>query len=137
MMSQLQNKSVILSDAATLLHDKCWYPAVAHGAYYSCYQLSKHIWLYRMGKTQNELDAMCSTSKQGSHEVLINEIGKHIEASGKKDCANHRRDFKNKILQLKKLRVQADYDDANFDSLLSKNAIYLSSEILPILKQYQ
>jgi hypothetical protein len=49
-MSNLQNKSDILKEVAVMLHNKNMYPAVAHSAYYSCYQLLKHIWLYRMGK---------------------------------------------------------------------------------------
>ena len=136
-MSYLQNKSEIFSNAAKLLHDKCWYSAVAHGAYYSCYQLSKHIWLHKMGKTQQELDNLCSFSFYGSHEVLINEIGKHIRNSGKRYCINQSRDFKAKILQLKTLRIRADYADITFDSSNSRTAIELSDYIIPILKQYQ
>ena len=136
-MSYLQNKSELFIDAAKLLHDKCWYSAVAHGAYYSCYQLSKHIWLHKMGKTQQELDRISSLSLYGSHEVLINEIGKHIKNSGKRNCLNQGRDFKTKILQLKTLRIRADYADASFDSTSSQTAIALSDLIIPILKQYQ
>jgi len=73
-MSHLQNKSEMLQDVAELLHNKYYYPAVAHSAYYSCYQLLKHIWLYGMGKTQAELDSKSSASLLGSHEFLINQI---------------------------------------------------------------
>ena len=136
-MSYLQNKSNIFNDAAKLLHEKCWYPAVAHGAYYSCYQLSKHIWLHKMKKTQRELDILCSSTNRGSHEVLYNEIRNHIKNSNRTDCYNHMRNYYNKIVQLKKLRVKADYDDENFDISASNNSILLSDNIIAILKKYQ
>jgi hypothetical protein len=135
-MSNLQNKSDILKDAAVLLHDKSMYPAVAHSAYYSCYQLLKHIWLYRMGKTQQELDAKCSMSHIGSHEFLINEIGQYIKKSSNKKGIDDFRVFNTNITQLKKLRVSADYDDSVFDSSKSYISITLSSLLTPILKKY-
>ncbi|MDR0864275.1 MAG: hypothetical protein LBO74_05005 [Candidatus Symbiothrix sp.] len=137
MMSNLQNKSDILTDAAKFLHDKGWYPAVAHGAYYGCYQLSKHIWLHKMRKTQQELDMLCSSGKIGSHEVLINEVRNFMRDSKKTDCNNHMSDYYRLIGQLKRLRVKADYDDEIFDSSASRNAISLSDTIIPILKKYQ
>ncbi|OAV66105.1 hypothetical protein Barb4_03036 [Bacteroidales bacterium Barb4] len=136
-MSNLQNKSEILIDAAKLLHDKNWYPAVAHGAYYCCYQLSKHIWLHKMGKSQQDLDRLCNASKSGSHEVLINEVRNYIRESNKANCDSHMRDYNSQILQLKKLRVKADYYDEVFDSSESNNAILLSDKIITILKKYQ
>lgn len=52
-MSELQNKSDILTAAAELLHDKTYYAVEVHSAYYCCYQRLKHIWLYKMGKCEN------------------------------------------------------------------------------------
>ncbi|OAV73361.1 hypothetical protein Barb6_00329 [Bacteroidales bacterium Barb6] len=135
-MSNLQNKSAISQDAAMLLHDKSLYPSVAHCSYYSCYQLLKHIWIYTIEKTQQELDAKCSTAKTGSHELLINEVGRFIKHSGKKDCLKHFREFNSGILQLKRLRVDADYSDSLFDSSKSKRSLDLAALILPILKKY-
>ena len=136
MRSQLQNKSEILQDAAKLLHDKTFYPAVAHSAYYSCYQLLKHIWLYGMEKSQEELNTQSSLSHLGSHEFLINEIGKYIKNSKNRTANSDFRDFNNKIGQLKTLRTKADYDDDLFDSSKSLNSLSLSDEIVPILKKY-
>jgi hypothetical protein len=135
-MSNLQNKSDIFTEAAKLLHDKCWYPAVAHGAYYGCYQLLKHIWLHSMGKTQQELESQSSITRIGSHEFLINTVESYIRKSGKKNCLSHFRDLNSKIWQLKKLRTSADYDDILFDSSKSSNSISLSADIIPILKKY-
>jgi len=135
-MSHLQNKSEILSDAAILLHNKTFYPAVAHSAYYSCFQLLKHIWLHEMKKTQQELETQCSKGRLGSHEFLINKIGSYIKNSNKPNSITDFRDFNNKITQLKKLRTKADYDDSLFDSSNSSNSLSLSNDIIPILKKY-
>ncbi|GAB6395588.1 MAG: hypothetical protein MdMp024_1900 [Bacteroidales bacterium] len=117
----------MLREAAQLLHDKNLYPAVAHGAYYSCFQLMKHIWLHTMGKTEDEL-----TSRNDSHAFLINEVGNYKKRYGKHDGNK----FNNKIVQLKRLRVKADYEDKLFDYTDSSNSLFLSNDIIPILKQY-
>lgn len=135
-MSNLQNKSEIVKDAAKLLHNKNYYPAVAHGAYYCCYQLLKHIWLYDMKRTQQELDTQCSLCHIGSHEFLINKIGNHIKHSAQKTAISDFRDFNNKILQLKKLRLDADYSDALFDSTKSSKSLSLSNDVVSILIKY-
>jgi vacuolar-type H+-ATPase catalytic subunit A/Vma1 len=136
-MSHLKNKSEMLSAAAKLLHENAYYPAVAHSAYYSCYQLLKHIWLYSMGKTELELERRTGSSMRiGSHDFLINQAISYIGKSGKKDCTIHARDVGSKIVQLKKFRTNADYTDTLFDSSKSSQSLSLSNEILPILKKY-
>ncbi|MDR1343155.1 MAG: hypothetical protein LBK18_07890 [Prevotellaceae bacterium] len=49
-MGHLQRKSETSGKAAALLHENKLYSAVAHSAYYSCYQLMMHIWLHGMEK---------------------------------------------------------------------------------------
>lgn len=66
----------MLIAAADLLHDKSYYLAVAHAAYYSCYQPLKYIWRHPMGRSRDELDVQTSQSRLGSHEFLLNEIVK-------------------------------------------------------------
>lgn len=122
----------MLIASAELAHQNYYYPAVGHSSYYSCFLLLKHIWIYSMQKTQTELELKCSSGKIGSHEFLINEIGKYIKNLSNKDF----RAFNTNIIQLKKLRVTADYDDSVFDSSKSSSALQLSKEILPILKKY-
>lgn len=131
-MSNFHNKSEMLKCSAELLHDNYYYPAVAHSAYYSCFLLLKHIWKYKMNKTQEELETRCSKGKVGSHEFLINEIGKYIKNNSNEEY----RIFNTGIIQLKKLRISADYDDSVFDSSKSSKCIQLSKDILPILKKY-
>lgn len=131
-MSNFQNKSEMLIASAKLSHESNYYPAVGHSTYYSCFLLLKHIWIYSMQKTQTELESKCSSNKIGSHEFLINEIGKYIKERSNKEF----REFNNKIVQLKKLRITADYDDSVFDFSKSSNSLQLSKDILPILKKY-
>ena len=137
-MSHLKNKSEILAEAAKLLHDNCYYPAVAHSAYYSCYQLLKHIWLYSLKKT--ELDYAKELREQkikiGSHDFLINKIAEHIKEAGQKDCQEHFRIINKNILKLKQLRHEADYEDSLFDSSKSSFSLSLSNTIASILKKY-
>ncbi len=129
-MGHLKSKSEINLCAAELLHKQCFYPPVVHCAYYSCFQLMKHIWLYSIGNSENELKALNKNSKEGSHEVLINQIKLFV-----KDKSRNDRDFNNEILQLKRLRVRADYDDNSIDSDKSSNSINLSKSIQIKLKQ--
>ena len=122
----------MLVGAAKLLHDNNYYNAVAHAAYYSCYQMLMCIWLYSMGKSQDDLTANTSQSTMGSHEYLLNEVYIHIAASSREDA----RIIKNDMPQLKRLRTDADYKDTIFDSDRSRQSMELSSKLLSILKRY-
>ncbi len=134
--SYLWNKSELLEASASLLQDRGFYPAVAHAAYYSCYQLMKHIWLHSMKKSEDELRSNTSQSRSGSHEYLLNEVIKYIDNLQNKLSANDMRNLRNNLLQLKRLRTDADYSDSNFDIKKSQNSIALSERVLPILKRY-
>ncbi len=126
----------MLIAAADLLHNNFYYPAVAHAAYYSCYQLLQYIWLYSMDKSQNELDTKTSQSKYGSHEFLLNEVVSYITSLQKTNSREDARDLRNNIPQLKRLRTDADYKDVIFDSKKSKQSIDMSKKLLTILKKY-
>ena len=130
-MGQLKNKSDINIRAAELLHKQSYYPSVVHCAYYSCIQFMKHIWLTEMNKTEEDLRQLNQNSTDGSHEVLINEIKKNLTMQ-KLDSSS--RVFYKDILQLKRLRVNADYDDLQIDSTISNNSITLSKSVLKNLK---
>jgi len=136
-MSNLSNKSEINVDAAKLLNDKYLYSAVAHCAYYACYQKLKHIWLYQQHKTEQELEILGRTkTRMGSHEILINEICSFIKNSRSKNFIEDSRVNNNNILQLKRLRRKADYEDTVFDSTNSSKSISLSNEIIRVLNKY-
>ena len=131
-MSVFQNKSDLFYAAAELLHEKNYYPSVAHDAYYSCYQLLKNIWLNSLNKTETDLVVIKKTTGKGSHEILISEIESKIKCVNRSDFVV----FNEKIGQLKRLRVESDYEEKihNFDS--SRTAIALSNDIRCILKKY-
>ena len=138
MNSQLQNKSDMNLDSAKFLHDKAYYPPVAHCSYYACYQQIKHIWLHTLNKSEKDLDALCQQNfRKGSHEVLINQIVRFIKNSSNPNNTADSRIINNELLQLKKIRVKADYEDKIFDSTDSSKSLTLTSKIIPVLKKYQ
>lgn len=129
-MSYLRNKSEINIAAAEHLDSESIYSPVAHCAYYSCYQFMKHIWLNKMNKTDDDLTLLTRNTKEGSHEVLINEIIKYLKNK------NHEiRSFKTEIVSLKKLRHKSDYENIEIGSEISSNAIKLSKSSLLVLKK--
>jgi hypothetical protein len=140
-MSHLTDKSETLSSAAALLHDNGMYPAVAHSAYYCCVLQMKHIWLYSMRKTEDDLkyrnlgksgNHISKEKKTGLHKFLINNVGGYIKKSvGGKDY----RLFNNTIWQLRDLRVSADYCDKPFGMKDSKNSLDLSKKIMLTLQK--
>lgn len=135
-MSQLQIKSDILRASVKLLHKKRLYPTVAHCSYYSCLQLSKHLWLHPMNKTEENLEAECAANKKGTHGMLINATRKYILSSNKISCSNDSRNFYSKMQELKRLRVSADYSDIVFTKNDSAKSISLANDVHPILKKY-
>ena len=137
-MSELENKSEINYDSAKILHERGYYPSVAHCSYYSCYQLFRHIWFHGMGKNEYDLKFVIDsikdkrTESKGSHDVLINEIQKYI----KENNSNDFRVINSNIAQLKRLRNSADYEDKAFRYNESLKSIQLSDELRPVLKKY-
>lgn len=83
-----------------------------------------------MGKSEQDLKVINNSSNQGSHEVLINQIKSFVQSKSQND-----REFYNDILQLKRLRVNADYDDISIDYTKSNQSISLSKSSLSILKK--
>ena len=133
LMSNLKNKSEILKESATLLHDKYLFPAVAYCSYYGCFQLLKHIWLHKMGKSNDELDIQRRRANEGLHDFLINQIVGHIKSSPKVSADIR---IGNDIIQLKRLRSTSDYEDSGVDITASSNAIDLSDRIRKVLNGY-
>lgn len=130
-MSQLKAKSELNRAAADILQDKSYYPSVVHCAYYSCIQRIKYILLSKYNLTEADLlqerTALSSTTSKplGLHEYLINKITKEL-LKNKKDWKS----FNTDILQLKKLRVNSDYEDVQIDFSKGKTSIDLSDSVL-------
>ena len=127
-MSYLKTKSELSIAAAELLHRQNYYLSVPHCAYYSCFQLMKYIWLHPMGKTELELYALTRNSTEGSHDVLINQIERYMRGKAL-------RLFRANIIQLKRVRMEADYQEARIDSRKSNDCIQLSKTISNELKK--
>ena len=144
-MSNLQDKSNDLVAAAKLLHNNGLYSAVAHSAYYCCVQLMRHIWLYSMQKTFDDLtnevriyndNAKFSGGKgAGMHEFLIKKTSKYIRDSHKNALKDFRK-FNANVWQLRDLRNDADYSDNAFCDTDSLNSLELSNIIINVLKKY-
>lgn len=135
-MSNFTNKSDIYIAVAEKAENDCMYPAVAHCAYYSCVHLMQHVWYYKMGKTEADLNQERHATNNGTHNVLINKIGQFIKNNTANQNTNKDfQDFYSKITQLKKLRVDADYKDDGFDITKSNKSITLAKDLLPILKR--
>jgi uncharacterized protein (UPF0332 family) len=135
-MGHLKNKSELNLGAAELLHQNNYYSSVVHCAYYSCIQFIKHILLYSLKLSEtdlyNEQKALSSKSfnSLGLHEYLINKISTELK-NNKKDW----KAFNSSIMQLKKLRVAADYEDTMIDISKGSTSISLSDGILRQLKK--
>lgn len=127
-MSGFKNKSDLNVEAAKLLHEKNYYPAVAHTAYYACVQLMLHY------STKKGIDLAVyskeATGGKSSHVELINQIIVLLQPS-KKNV-----DFNRDIQALKKLRVDADYRDVTIGYDQSKKALEKTQSVQAILKQY-
>lgn len=130
--SHLKNKSEFLEASADLLHNKNLYPGVAHAAYYSCFQLMKNIYMFVMSKSEQDLETGVKQSRLGLHEFILKEVSNFIQERNSEAS----RVLRNKMPQLKKYRVKADYKDEEFDFDDSNKSILLSKEILKILKKY-
>lgn len=89
-----------------------------------------------MDKTTDELDSLCATLGKGKHDVLIDKVYQEISASASRSSFKDSRDFNNKIKQLKRLRVIADYKNEPFLKDHSMASITLMKEVTLILKRY-
>jgi len=70
--------------AAREFREKMIYVSVPHSAYYSCLMFMRHIWIEKLGNTEESFAAMASQTrgKTGSHELLINQISTTLVKSG-------------------------------------------------------
>ena len=83
-----------------------------------------------MKKSNEDLINLSNHTSEGSHELLINQIRSFIKANSQDD-----RTFNRDILQLKRLRVRADYEDLMIDYEISEKSITLSKSTQKILNK--
>lgn len=128
--SQYINKCEMMYESANVLQNKCLYVSVPHCAYYSAFQLISYIWFHKMGKTESDISNR--RVGRGSHEEMINAVKSYI--SGKNNADG--RAFNTNVLQLKKIRASADYDDVLVDCKRGNQAMQLAENVNTILRKY-
>ena len=127
---------ICLISAADLLHRESYYLAVAHAAYYSCFQLLECIWLSSMGKSWEELDTRTRLSGEGAHVFLLREVVAYISSLKSRNTEEDARTLRNTLPRLKRLRTDADYKEIEINCEKSGEALGLSRELLLFLKRY-
>jgi uncharacterized protein (UPF0332 family) len=128
-MSNLKTKSDLSLVAAEFLNAHSHYSSVIHCAYYSCFQHMRYTWLDVLGNSEQDLRNLRKGTNQGTHEVLINQIKKHVNSKSEDDVT-----FNKMILELKRLRMKADYSNKLIDKAISDESIKLSKSLLKILE---
>jgi hypothetical protein len=86
-----------------------------------------------MGKSEADLASLIRNETRGSHEVLINQINLFLKENI--EVADFR-EFNSSILQLKKLRTTADYEDKEFDSINSQKSIRLAESSRKLIRKF-
>lgn len=130
-MCALLVKSIDSLKSANFLYEETHYNSSIHCAYYSCFQLLKHIVLNILNDV--DYDFNVKNGRQGSHIYTINKVGNDIAKDPVKFRKN--RELKNKIYELKKIRTRADYDLDIISEKESREAVKgLAPEICQSLK---
>jgi hypothetical protein len=132
-MSPYKNKSDIFGLAAEKMHNQSLYPTVPPLAYYSCFLLMQHICYVEKQHSENSLRALPeSAMMHGIHEIMINYFRNEFrKRNNLEDCHA----FYNKICELRRLRIEADYKNRDIMSSQSYKAIALSAEVIHILNK--
>ena len=122
-MSILKQKSVFNSDAADLLQNKNLFAPSVHCSYYSCLQLLKVVICKFIGLSYEDIDKEINNGD--SHRYLISKVADTIYLNSKPEHTK----FSRNIKDLKKFRIDSDYNDIEITSDKSQNAIKIAKEI--------
>lgn len=135
-MSSYLNKSEIYLDSAKQLKESGCYAVGPHCAYYSCFLRMQDIWYNKLGHTEFDLHTTPEGNYlgEGDHKLMINKLGIILLGSNDRNAKDLFKVFNDKIGQLKKLRLKADYKDEDILNKDCSNAIDLAEAIIPILK---
>lgn len=135
-MSYLKTKSEYNLLAAEILIEKGLHAPSVHCSYYSCFQLSKYALKQFSGidykRQEEELAQLKQTrsGKIGTHEYVINKLGNEIRNCSKEAYLT----FTNHIKELKKFRIESDYDNIAVTDEQSVKSLRLSTELFQLLK---
>jgi uncharacterized protein (UPF0332 family) len=135
-VSHLKIKSEHNLLAAEILIKNGLHAPSVHCSYYSCFQLSKFALKEFCGidyqKQDEELNLLKQTSslKIGTHEYVINKLGTEIRNCSKEAYLT----FTNNIKELKRFRVESDYNNIIVTDEQSIKSLRLSTELVQLLK---
>ncbi|TKG95206.1 HEPN domain-containing protein [Puteibacter caeruleilacunae] len=125
-MSKLKQKSEFnISAADTLLKEHLFAPSV-HCSYYSCFQLLKYTIKEFFGDDYSTQAVNISTSKQSSHQYVINYIAKELRGFAE---VSESQEFKRKIKDLRQYRIEADYENIEVNSDKGNMAFDKANEV--------
>lgn len=139
-MSALKAKSENSLLSAQLLIDHQQFTCSVHGAYYGCVQLMKYILKTAQGLDEESIQAEQRSHSQqarqqgseaGFHAYLINRFLKELRDNG---LFGQYRQTIGQLSQLKKLRNDADYTEADTPEPQAKDALTLAARICSDLK---
>lgn len=132
-MPNIKSKSIENFKAAKLLSKdgNKMYSASIHCAYYSCFQLVKHILakIRYIPYSKQETDAI--DSKIGTHNFIIETMRNDLLSIKEEEAYDI---FDNNITELKRLRKIADYDNVIISPEEAKDAVNMADETLETLK---
>ena len=113
-------------DSAELLIQESHYAPSVHCSYYSVFQLMKCKYVAKLGITSDDYNEQSPSI--GSHVFLLNSLSSFI--SGVRET----RDFKRKVVDLKTLRKQSDYDDIHIGTEISSDALRKAKDLVTTIK---
>jgi len=124
-MSYLKRKSEFNDEAAQLLFDKSLYAPSIHCAYYSCFQLIKHIIQDKLGVSFKAQDKEIRAFNTTAHVYALSKIKKKVKEVDRPGFI-----FVNRRLgDLREFRINSDYNDLQIDSELSEKAIRYARDL--------
>lgn len=132
-MNSLKEKANFNYEAAKLLISNSYYAPSVHCSYYSCFQLLKYIMFSFFGIEYSSLTSLVSQSRRNTHEFIIDYITREVNNS-KLDLQD-KREFKRKIIELKRFRNDSDYEDVVIHNDKSNVALSYATEIRGYLQK--
>lgn len=137
-MTFLKNKSEFNLEASKILYEKSYYAPSVHCAYYSVFQLMKHILhsFCEISFEDQEIDRRnINIIKKdqfiGVHDYVISKIENELF---RYDILTYR-NLSNKIKDLKNFRLKSDYENIEITEHSGRKACQLSKEINTELKK--
>lgn len=132
MKTSYQSKQGQMLSTAKELHKNDDYLCVPHCAYYACLQLVQYFWYYVKHKT----DADLQDSPAGNHNLLNGEFSSYLISLNTTEAKFDYSRFNNKINDLKRFRIKADYTENTIFKNDSERAIAYAEEVIKILNKY-